>query len=52
MYWSLVGGGRVVKNTDTGTVWMWENNRIASLEKFPAAVCLKVKMEVEERELR
>ena len=39
----------MVKNTDTGTVWMWENNRIASLEKFPAAVCLKVKMEVEER---
>jgi hypothetical protein len=41
----------VVKNTDTGTVWMWEN-RIAgsaSLERFPAAVCLKVKMEVEER---
>jgi hypothetical protein len=42
----------VVKNTDTDTVWMWESSRIAgsaSLEKFPAAVCLKVKMEVEER---
>jgi hypothetical protein len=38
----------VVKNTDTGTVWMWEN-RIAvpaSLKKFPAVVCLKMKIEV------
>jgi len=52
MYWSLVGGGRVIKSTDTGTVWMWENIcRIAgsaSLERFSGDVCLKVKMEVEE----
>ena len=49
-FWSLVGGGQVVKNTDTGTVWMWEKIcRIAgsaSLERFPAAVGLKAKMEV------
>jgi hypothetical protein len=42
----------VVKNTDTGTVWMWENicrtAGSASLERFPAGVCLKMKMEVEE----
>ncbi len=38
----------MVKNTDTGTVWMWESRITgsASLEKFPAVVCLKVKMEV------
>ena len=45
----------MVKDTDTGTVWMWES-RIAesvSLERFPAAVCLEAKMEMEvKRELR
>ena len=42
----------MIKSTDTGTAWMWENVcRIAGsalLERFPAGVCLKVKMEVED----